>query len=846
MEFKVSSALKDIVGKDLITSNNIAIFELVKNSYDAHATKVKITFEDDRIIIADNGKGMTFEDIRDKWLFLGFSGKKDNTEDKNYRDAIQNRKHFAGAKGIGRFSSDRLGKKVILQTSVRDSQTVEKLIVEWSKFEVDQSNEFGTVSIPHTTLTKTKKAFPENSDSGTVFEILELSNEWSREDIKSLKHSLEKLINPFSDSNDFEIEIICEREKKSDILDKKGNIVPDRDKINGSVKNAILDILTLKTSHLSMIINDGKIETIIKDRGELIYHILEEASDLEYLTDSQIDLYYLNRKAKHNFSLKMGIQPKKFGSIFLFKNGFRVQPYGNEGDDSWGVDFRKQQGYNRFLGTRDLFGRVDITTDNSSQFKEVSSRDGGLVKTKGYDEIIETFTLAHRRLERYVAGVLWGEAFKRKNYFGEGEDAISKADKAREDLKADQESETLDVEAKLHLGSKIDFIQLIKSLSHQKNLEIIDYNKDLVDLYNEKLEAPQSKFISDLNDIAQKTSDRNLSKSVKNLEARFLEAQAKREAAEKREAEEKEKREAAEKREAEEKEKREAAELETLRAEKREAEEKEKKEAAEKREAEEKEKKEAAEKREAEEKEKKELVTLAYEEEKNRSLFLTKSTFREKDDLENFMHQIIMYASNNRTKISTTLKKINRGMIKSLDDVEEIFLDLLNTTEKILVTSKLATDANFRLDSGEITEDFPKFIYGYLRDIVPIFQDKIQIEILNEDTLPSLKLRFSPIKMGIVLDNFISNAAKAQATTIKFSMQVHEDYFEMSILDDGQGLDNSIIEIDRIFEKGFTRTSGSGLGLYFCQDYIKAMHGEILINKTTKGKGAEFIMRVSK
>ena len=769
---------------------------------------------------------MSFQDLEKKWLFAGFSGKKDNTEDENYRDVIQNRKHFAGAKGIGRFSSDRLGEIVILKTSISSSKEIEHITVKWPKFEVDQNKEFGTIEVPHSVLPKTKNFFPKNSNSGTVFEIQNLSSHWSRENIVSLKHSLEKLINPFSDSNDFEIEIICEREKKRDDKDT----VPDRSKVNGPVKNAILDILTLKTSQLSMTVNNGKVETIIKDRGELIYHILEDATDFEYLTNSQIDLYYLNRKAKHNFSLKMGIQPIEFGSIFLFKNGFRVQPYGNEGDDSWGVDFRKQQGIKRRLGTRELFGRVDITTDNAKQFKEVSSRDGGLVKTKGYNEVIDAFNLAHRRLERYVVGVLWGEAFKRKKYFGNDENSEVKADEAREKLKSDQDSEVL--EATLNLGSKIDFIQLIKSLTRQKNLEILDYNRDLVDLYNEKLEAPQSKFISDLNDIAEKTSDKKLSKSVKSLKERFLDVQAKREAAEKREAEEKAKREAAEKREAEEKAKREAAE-------KREAEEKAKREAAELETL-------RAEKREAEEKEKKELVTLAYEEEKKRSLFLTKSTFREKDDLENFMHQIIMYASNNKTKISTTLKKINRGMVKTLEDVEEIFLDLLNTTEKILVTSKLATDADFRLDSGEITEDLPKFISGYLRDIVPIFQDKIQIKILNEDTLPSFKLRFSPIKMGIVLDNFISNSAKAQATAITFAMQAHEDNFEMSIIDDGQGLDSSIIEIDRIFEKGFTRTNGSGLGLYFCQDYVKAMHGEILINKTTKGKGAEFIMRVSK
>lgn len=84
LEFKISSALKSIVGKDLITSDYVAIFEIVKNSFDAKATYVQITFEDDSITIADNGKGMSLDDIKNKWLFLAYSAKRDGSEDIEY------------------------------------------------------------------------------------------------------------------------------------------------------------------------------------------------------------------------------------------------------------------------------------------------------------------------------------------------------------------------------------------------------------------------------------------------------------------------------------------------------------------------------------------------------------------------------------------------------------------------------------------------------------------------------------------------------------------------------------------------------------------------------------------
>ena len=105
LTFRISSALKDILGRDLIHDEYIAVFELVKNSFDAHATEVHITFENiesgkGRIIIKDNGKGMNYHDLTSKWLFVAYSAKKVGTEDENvdYRSNIYAQRRFAGAK----------------------------------------------------------------------------------------------------------------------------------------------------------------------------------------------------------------------------------------------------------------------------------------------------------------------------------------------------------------------------------------------------------------------------------------------------------------------------------------------------------------------------------------------------------------------------------------------------------------------------------------------------------------------------------------------------------------------------------------------------------------------------
>ena len=152
LTFKISSALKNIIGQDLITDDYVAIFELVKNSIDAYATKIILHFEKDKIIIADNGKGMSSKDITNKWLVLAFSAKKEGEEEneysKNFRDRIKVRRDsFAGNKGVGRFSCDRLGAYLNLESKIDKSLAmVNGIKVDWEKFEEDAHKEF--VSIP--------------------------------------------------------------------------------------------------------------------------------------------------------------------------------------------------------------------------------------------------------------------------------------------------------------------------------------------------------------------------------------------------------------------------------------------------------------------------------------------------------------------------------------------------------------------------------------------------------------------------------------------------------------------------------------------------------------------------
>jgi hypothetical protein len=277
LQFKISSALKDIIGKDLINDDFIAIFELVKNSYDAYASKVDIYFQNiysdnPKIIIKDNGKGMNYTDLNDKWLFVAYSAKKEGTENKdiNFRDKIDVKRAFAGAKGIGRFSCDRLGTNLYLETTKNEENNVtETLFIDWENFETDLKAEFIDIDVLYEKLSSVKKI-------GTTLEISNLRSLWDREKLLKLKDALAKLINPNSDNYDdtFQIYLHVDDEVSNDKNEHDYHKI-----INGKIQNLIFETLDLKTTKIVSEVSSAlknTIKTTLYEANKLVYEIEEK------------------------------------------------------------------------------------------------------------------------------------------------------------------------------------------------------------------------------------------------------------------------------------------------------------------------------------------------------------------------------------------------------------------------------------------------------------------------------------------------------------------------------------------------------------------------------------------
>lgn len=775
LHFDVSTGLKRVIGRDLITDDEVAFFELVKNAFDAEARHVQIMFDDTDIWVVDDGQGMTYTDIRGKWLFVAYSSKREAASD-SFRERIAERTHYAGSKGIGRFSSDRLGRYLTLQTMPKHGNTrsVNEVHVDWQAFEEDEHQSFGEVALVHRRLRRFQ--LPPELDPpahGTVLRLGETRVRWDRQRILHLKSALAKLINPFgSEIDGFKITIVAPKERDEDAKAlepgrrSEAEPVPNT-VVNGAVGNFIFSTLREKTTYIDVALSDDGafFTTELTDRGEVVFRI-REPNPYERLRQSgfRCQIYYLNQSAKVTFARRMGVPSVRFGSVFLFRNGFRVYPIGEDGDDWFGIDARKQQGYARFLGTRDVIGRIDVA-GSEHEFREASSRNQGLIESPAVRELRKCFwEHGLKRLERYVVPVSWAD----------------KGEKLADDL-----SRLMTDSGRARVATAV------ARLIDAPEIELLAYSQRLIGILNERSQQFEESIAS-LKAIADKTRDKGLATSIALAEQRFeelkeAEAEAQRIAAREREAKQTE---------------RERADEAEARA---------------------------------------RAVGESLEEERKRALFLTSLTSADIGTIVSMHHQITIYAADARQQLDNFMAAIRNGEVSRDEQIYRLEqLAFLN--QKVLSIARLATKANFRLESDMIEADLSAYIEQYIDAGARPFLTGGVLAVSVDNAGVEFTRKFRPMEIAIVVDNLINNARKARATRIDFRLFRHNrSTLELVVEDDGRGFPSDIDDLDQIFQLGFSRTSGSGLGLYHVRQVLGEMGASI--SAAHAGEGAKFVVR---
>jgi signal transduction histidine kinase len=361
---------------------------------------------------------------------------------------------------------------------------VEVLLTDWEKFEGNLQDEFVNISVLHDTVSQSTYG----KEKGTVLEITNLRSEWSREKLLKLKSALAKLVNPNTKRSEdsFRIDLFVSSEMDADEkwkeFGRKKNLSKEaiyKDIVNGEIENLIFETLDLKTTKITSKVSSGRkniITTTLYEGGKVVYKI-EEENTLTSLRSIELSIYYLNLSAKTTFSKRMGIAPVEYGHIFVYKNGLRIYPYGERGEDPLKMDNRKAQGRTRFLGTREVIGYIDIH-GNNDELRETSSRGDGLIKTQTYHELYEWFYVTLRRLERYIVEVSdWGKDLSEDDY-----------------INLDEQNRV------------IAFQDIISKLSRSKNIRSIEYASDLFQILDAKGKESARSVLSD---IKQKIQENN-------------------------------------------------------------------------------------------------------------------------------------------------------------------------------------------------------------------------------------------------------------------------------------------------------------------------------------------------
>ncbi len=368
VRFSVDAGIIDRLGKELVAKHETAVSELVKNAYDADATKVTLSFIDsyDRggiLRIEDNGLGMTRDQLINGFMRLSSSEKLHFPRSPRY-----NRKR-AGKKGIGRFSAQRLGRNLTIITQTLDVEKALKVIINWDDFKGDTDLSFITNEI--SLVDKTK-------DEGTTLIIENLRDGWTEAQMKRVYRYASEILQPFP---------LAKTKKESKTFNDPGFKLKCVEIYNGR-KYKIADEQIMFFEHALAEIEghvDNEGYMFFKFNSKQLEHkekriVLNQDTPYSVLKNASIKAYY--------FIYSAGLMPKQIetlvrekskvqGGIRLYRNGFRVLPYGELNNDWIGLDASvRRRTILPAHGNINFFGFIEVNNDYGEQFEELSSREG--------------------------------------------------------------------------------------------------------------------------------------------------------------------------------------------------------------------------------------------------------------------------------------------------------------------------------------------------------------------------------------------------------------------------------------------------------------------------------------
>lgn len=391
--FSISPRILSHLGEDLIRNESIALLELVKNSYDACATVCSVHFETEegqlkRIIVKDNGYGMSKAIIENVWLTIGTDNKFKNLEP-NQCGRIP-----LGEKGIGRLGVHKLGDKIMLVSKANNSKEVH-VSIDWNTLVDAKKIEDFKIIVDD----DFDKPIYFKEDTGTQIIIEQLKTGWDRRELREVYRNILSLNSPFGDKNDtFQVPITSnsnlfdglpsfEDIKESALYFGHCKMVKNKivefnyefkpwetlDKVDKGRKKGINDLLPADLTITDY--DNYEIDLETSGIGPIEFDIII------FETDAQI-FSYVNSEKK---SIKEYL--KENGGVRVYRDGVRVYNYGERDNDWLGIDLKRVSRVGGNVSNNIIIGSAKINRADSLELREKSNREG-FIENEPYRDFV--------------------------------------------------------------------------------------------------------------------------------------------------------------------------------------------------------------------------------------------------------------------------------------------------------------------------------------------------------------------------------------------------------------------------------------------------------------------------
>jgi len=414
-KIKAKSHILSLLGDELIGSDSLAIFELVKNAYDADADNISVEFIDlntpnQKIIIEDDGHGMSPDVIQNIWLTIGTDfkrGEKRKPSPKYGRASL-------GNKGVGRLAVHKLAQEITVETQTNGDIFSSRFSINWKK--LIESKEYIQDLTVDVDLVG-ENLFEKGHGTRIILSGL-ITKNWTRLSLRDLARKIENIKNPFQEVANFNIIIKANDVHQTWINDVKSSTDILKDSLyqfdfeinkweNINSENPDEDLAEFRYSYkfnphssTNLEINNN-IEKAEKSNniennntfliGDIFKDIDEKNQTNKYLRN--IDLnnigkikgrFFVFNQDPNLFKLYFRGQEtavkdyiKQNYGVKVFRDNIRVYNYGELYDDWLGLDLLKIKRAGDHFGRKVTIGAIEINLkDSENGLKEKTNREG--------------------------------------------------------------------------------------------------------------------------------------------------------------------------------------------------------------------------------------------------------------------------------------------------------------------------------------------------------------------------------------------------------------------------------------------------------------------------------------